>query len=87
MTRTSLLVLLMLLLISVSCKTDKKDSFQLERSKELAIKNKVHNQLHDIEKEQGWTLLFDGESLNGWHLFNKPDSTRFSAWEVREGTI
>ncbi|NAS13687.1 3-keto-disaccharide hydrolase [Poritiphilus flavus] len=87
MIRNFLFLLLIPLLIGVSCKTDKKDKFQIERSKELAIKNKVHNQLHDIEKEQGWTLLFDGKSLDGWHLFNKPDSTRFSAWEVREGTI
>lgn len=87
MIRTSFIPILALLLFGTSCKTDKKKEFQIERSKELAVKNKVHNQLLDIEKEQGWQLLFDGETLDGWHLFNKPDSTRFSAWEVRKGTI
>ncbi|MCL6265975.1 3-keto-disaccharide hydrolase [Flagellimonas myxillae] len=87
MTRTSLLIVLISLLVVVSCKSDEKKKFEVLRSKELAVKNKVHNQLLDIEKEQGWELLFDGESLEGWHLFNKPDSTRFSAWEVREGAI
>lgn len=87
MTRTSLFVVLILLFIGSSCKTDNKDKFQIERSKELAIKNKVHNQLLDVEKEQGWQLLFDGETLEGWHLFNKSDSTQFSAWEVRKGAI
>ena len=41
----------------------------------------------DIEKEQGWQLLFDGETLNGWHLYNKPDSTGYSSWEVRDGML
>lgn len=85
--RTSLSVVLLVLLLSTSCKTDKKETFQIKRSQELAIKNKIHNQLLDIEKEQGWELLFDGETLDGWHLFNKPDSTQFSAWEVQKGTI
>ncbi len=87
MTRTSLFIVLMVLFIGLSCKTDKKPSFQIERSKELALKNKVHNQLSDLEKEQGWQLLFDGETLQGWHLYNNADSTRFSAWEVQKGTL
>lgn len=87
MMRTFLSCLLTFFLLGISCKTDKKEKFTIERSKALAIQNKVHNQLLDIEKEQGWQLLFDGETLDGWHLFNKPDSTRFSAWEVQKGTI
>ncbi len=87
MNRASSLILFMILLIAVSCKTEEKKKFRIERSKELAIKNKVHNQLLDIEKGQGWKLLFDGKTLNGWHLYNNPDSTRFSAWEVKDGAI
>ncbi len=77
----------MTLLTGVSCKKKEKKKFEVLRTKELAIKNQVHNQLLDIEKEQGWELLFDGETLEGWHLYNKPDSTQFSAWEVRNGTL
>lgn len=87
MTRTSLFVVLITLVVGISCKTDDKKKFQILRSKELAVKNKIHNQLLDIEKEQGWRLLFDGKTLNGWHLYNNSDSTRFSAWEVRKGTL
>lgn len=87
MAQNSLFILLIALLIGVSCKTDKNKKFEILRSKELTIKNRVHNQLLDIEKEQGWELLFDGKTLHGWHLYNKPDSTRFSAWEVQEGRI
>jgi len=78
---------MILLLFGLSCKTEKKEKFQILRSRELAIQRKVHNQLLDVEKEQGWLLLFDGETLEGWHLYNNADSTRFSAWEVREGTL
>lgn len=87
MSRSLFTLVSLVLLITVSCKTEKEKKFEVKRSKELAIKNRVHNQLHAIEKEQGWKLLFDGKTLNGWHLFNKPDSTAYSAWEVRDGAI
>jgi len=33
--------------------------------------NKQNNQLTEDEKKQGWVLLFDGRSMNGWHLYNR----------------
>ena len=87
MTRISFCASIVFVLIVTSCKTEKKKDFEISRSKEIAAKNKIHNKLLDIEKEQGWSLLFNGKTLDGWHLFNKPDSTQFSAWEVREGMI
>lgn len=57
------------------------------RTKKMALENQVHNQLLEVEEEQGWTLLFDGKSLDGWHLYNKPDSTHLSAWEVKDGML
>lgn len=74
-------------LLMVSCKTDKKPENKVWHTKKWVKENKVHNELLDFEKEQGWALLFDGETLNGWHLYNKPDSTQFSAWEVKNGTL
>jgi len=75
------------LLVCYSCETKKKKNFQITRSKELAIKNKVHNQLLDHEKEEGWKLLFDGKTLDGWHLYNNADSTKYSAWQVQKGML
>jgi hypothetical protein len=43
------------------------------------------NQLTDAEKEEGWELLFDGESLTGWHLYNKEGVK--STWEVSNGEL
>ena len=43
------------------------------------------NMLSDQEKKDGWTLLFDGKTINGWHLFNK--GTIPSAWSVDSGRL
>ncbi|HVM88242.1 MAG TPA: DUF1080 domain-containing protein [Puia sp.] len=29
-----------------------------------------NNQLSEKEKREGWSMLFDGASTNGWHLYN-----------------
>ena len=87
MARNVLFGSLMFFVFFVSCNTDKKSESPTWRTKRWVNENQVHNKLLDIEKEQGWTLLFDGRSLEGWHLFNKPDSTEFSAWEVRDGAL
>jgi hypothetical protein len=43
------------------------------------------NQLTDAEKAQGWELLFDGTTTNGWRGYNK---TNFpTAWIVENGTL
>ena len=75
------------LFLILSCKDRKQEENQTWRTKQSAIENQVHNQLLDVEKEQGWALLFDGETLDGWHLYNKPDSTHLSAWEVKDGLL
>jgi hypothetical protein len=43
------------------------------------------NQLTSNEKKQGYTLLFNGHNLDGWHSYlkNQPGS----AWSAKNGTI
>lgn len=43
------------------------------------------NQLSNGEKDNGWKLLFDGESLKGWHLYRKGNIP--SVWEVSNGEL
>lgn len=45
----------------------------------------AHNTLTEEEKAAGWTLLFDGETIEHWHGFQK-DSVP-SAWQVKDGAI
>lgn len=36
---------------------------------------------------EGWIALFDGSSLNGWHVAAKPGDAGKNFWVVREGAI
>lgn len=44
-----------------------------------------HNVLTEAEKAEGWQLLFDGKTLNGWRDYNGDSLT--APWFVEEGTI
>jgi len=43
------------------------------------------NTLSKKEIKEGWQLLFDGSSTNGWHTYGK--STVGSSWKVVDGTL
>ncbi len=43
------------------------------------------NRLTSKEKAEGWTLLFDGKTLDGWHDFNGTELT--GPWIVEDGCI
>jgi len=83
---TKLTGCILLILILSSCKNEnKKENADTWRTKKSAEENATHNQLLEVEKKEGWKLLFDGETLNGWHLYNDPNAT--SVWEVVDGEL
>ncbi len=43
------------------------------------------NTLSAKEKKEGWVLLFDGKTTNGWHSYNK--TTIDKHWRVVDGTL
>lgn len=45
----------------------------------------IENALTEQEKTDGWKLLFDGESLDGWKGFKK--DTMGTAWTIDDGAI
>ncbi|MBA4746026.1 MAG: DUF1080 domain-containing protein [Muricauda sp.] len=74
------------LLVLASCKSEnKKEEANTWRTKKAAIENAAHNQLLEVEKKEGWKLLFDGETMDGWHLYNDPNAN--SVWEVVDGEL
>ena len=54
-----------------------------DRSPEAAA---APNTLTAAETAEGWKLLFDGQSLTGWHVFGKP-SAPTENWHVEDGAI
>jgi hypothetical protein len=44
------------------------------------------NTLTEQEKKEGWKLLFDGETTEGWRGYNK-SSFPDKGWEVRDGAL
>ena len=44
-----------------------------------------HNILTEAEKAAGWELLFDGQTLNGWHDYNGTGHN--APWVVENGTL
>lgn len=67
--------LLFLLATAISCR-------QAERVAEEVAPNTLSEQ----EKEEGFVLLFDGETTTGWRSYNG-DSFPASGWVVEDGTL
>ena len=51
----------------------------------LAQSSSASNNLSSKEQSDGWKLLFDGKTKNGWHVFN--NKTDGSAWKVADGVL
>ncbi len=45
---------------------------------------KEDNMLTKKEKAEGWELLFDGETTNGWHTYGK---STISGWKIIDGVL
>lgn len=48
-----------------------------------ACSNK-HNQLSPVEQGEGWELLFDGQSLDNWKVYNAEGT---GSWLVEDGLL
>jgi len=51
-----------------------------------AMQTSTDNQLTADEKKAGWTLLFDGKSLDGWRGYKRPDAST-TRWKIENGTL
>ena len=52
----------------------------------IYVKNNVPNQLTDYEKANGWKLLFNGSSGEGWRSA-KTTSFPEHGWEIKDGAL
>ena len=69
-----------------SCKNaEKKEAPAAEAEKVEAVEEAAPNTLTEAEKADGWVLLFDGKTSEGWRGYKKDHFP--SAWQVVDGTI
>jgi len=53
---------------------------------DVTVQSTPPNTLSDLEQAEGWELLFDGESTQGWRGFKQPGFPE-QGWEVRDGCL
>ena len=68
-----------------SCQPAQKESSNDEAPEESVAEVTADNTLSSEEEADGWMLLFDGETSNGWRGYKKDVFPR--AWEVVDGSI
>lgn len=76
------------LLLAIACNNDTANSTATgDSTKEVALAPAADtpNTLTEAEKADGWKLLFDGTTKNGWHVFNNKSDGH--AWIVDNGAL
>ncbi len=91
MRKISLVFIFSLLMLPVlnSCKEKKSDQKE-EVATETEVMSEVEEQapmnaLTEAEKADGWVLLFDGKTSEGWRGYKKEHFP--AAWEIVDGTL
>jgi 3-keto-disaccharide hydrolase len=68
------IIVLALVVLACGCSASKQST-----------QNGKPNTLSSKDQQDGWKLLFDGTTKNGWHVFN--NKTDGSAWKVADGAL
>ncbi|MBI1767279.1 MAG: DUF1080 domain-containing protein [Bacteroidetes bacterium] len=69
--------LFVLVLVAAACSPSKKENQEQTETSMAAS-------LNDAQKSEGWKLLFDGQTLNGWKIFK---DRKNNTWEAKDGTL
>lgn len=75
----SSLCLLSITVFLVQCSSKKQ-----EETTATTIEVAPASQLTEQQKAEGWQLLFDGQTTNGWQIFKAREN---NTWEVIDGTL
>jgi len=64
----------------------KTTGIEATQTPDVFVVNLISNNLSDVEKKQGWELLFDGKTSNGWMAIGQ-DKFPAEGWNVANGII
>ena len=78
---------LAMLPIVLGCKSDgkKETTSDVSVEEEVEVTEMADNSLTQSEKDDGWVLLFDGKTSEGWRGYKK--ETFPAAWKIDDGTL
>lgn len=77
-----LLIFFSIILVLIGCQGNQKQKSDTENVVSLPFEQSI---LTPQEKEEGWQLLFDGKTKNGWHVYN--NQSEGTAWEIEDGVL
>ncbi len=60
-------------------------STKVSPAKDTPMVKSANNTLSEQEKNNGWKLLFDGKTIDGWHTYGK--QTVGNAWKISDGAL
>ncbi len=72
-------------MVLINCKS-KSSGDSGDKSSETSEETIGNNQLSRAEIDEGWMLLFDGETTEGWRGYNL-DAFPDSGWVIEDGTL
>ncbi len=75
----------LVLLIDCSHRKKKAELDQENIDQASVILSETMNTLSELEIQEGWELLFDGKTMNGWRNFQSEDTPK--EWKVEAGNL
>ena len=69
-----------------ACNTAPKGDKKADGAKEVVEKTATPNSLSEKEVADGWILLFDGETTNGWREYDN-DVFPDTGWHIEDGKL
>lgn len=84
--KTKLVCTALSLIVLCGCGGKSTPSTEIVSPQEAAVFSPVINELTETEKKDGWILLFDGKTTNGWRGAHK-DAFPSHGWKIEDGQL